>query len=155
MGDDIARRGRSRPVPDRRRVRPGGLIWFHPALGVTYRRPEGLRALASQYWHYGRWRRVVAREHAGTVNARYLAPPAAALAFTAGTLAGLVGVITGSPVLLAAGFAVPALYIAGILAVTATAARALPRRALAWLPAALITMHLLGNRVPGQPARPR
>jgi hypothetical protein len=122
--------------------RADGLIWFHPALGVAYRPREGLRDLALQYWHYGRWRRVLAREHAGTVNARYLAPPATALAVTAGTLAGLAGVIIGSPVLLAAGFAVPALYTAGILAVTMPAARELPRRALAWLPAALITMHL-------------
>ena len=84
----------------------------------------------------------MAREHAGTINARYLAPPATALAVAAGTLAGLAGAITGSPVLLAAGFAVPALYVTGILAITTTAARALPRRALTRLPAALITMHL-------------
>jgi len=122
--------------------RAGGLIWFHPALKVTYRPREGLRALAAQYWHYGRWRRVVAREHPGTINARYLAPPAVTVAVTAGTLAGLAGVISGSPVLLAAGFAVPALYIAGILTVTTTAAREISRRAQAWLPAALITMHM-------------
>jgi hypothetical protein len=40
------------------------------------------------------------------------------------------------------GFLVPALYLAGILAVTATAAGTLTRPALARLPAALITMHL-------------
>jgi succinoglycan biosynthesis protein ExoA len=122
--------------------RAGGLIWFHPALAVTYRPRENLRALASQYWHYGRWRRVVAREHAGTINARYLAPPAVTLAVTAGTAAGLTGAIVQSPALLAAGLAVPALYAAGILAVTVTAARELPGRALALLPAVLATMHL-------------
>jgi hypothetical protein len=40
------------------------------------------------------------------------------------------------------GFAVPAAYLAGILAVTGLAARDLPRRALARLPGALITMHV-------------
>jgi hypothetical protein len=121
--------------------RAGGLIWFHPALGVTYRPREGLRALASQYWHYGRWRHVVAREHAGTINARYLAPPAVTLTVTAGIVAGLAGAATGTAVLAAAGFAVPVLYLAGVASVTATA-RSLPWRARAWLPAVLITMHL-------------
>jgi len=125
----------------------GGLIWFQPALRVTYRPRASVRALASQYFHYGRWRRVVAREHAGTINMRYLAPPAALTAITAGTVVGLVGVGAGLagpwPPLawLTAGFAVPALYLAGLLGVTATAARALPPAALARLPVVLATMH--------------
>ena len=55
----------------------GGLIWFEPRLRVTYRPRGSVRALAVQYFNYGRWRRVVSREHPGTVNPRYLAPPAA------------------------------------------------------------------------------
>ena len=50
-----------------------------------------MRALAVQYFNYGRWRRVVSREHAGTVNLRYLAPPAAVLAMAAGLAAGVAG----------------------------------------------------------------
>lgn len=119
-----------RRIADGQQARPD---LVSPALGVTCRPRERLRALVSQYWHYGKWRRVVARDHAGTVNARYLAPPTTALAVTAGVLAGLARVTIGSPVPLAAGSAVPALYVAGILAVTAVAGRALPRRALAWL----------------------
>ncbi|MGE5136616.1 MAG: glycosyltransferase family 2 protein, partial [Gemmatimonadota bacterium] len=46
--------------------RSGGLIWFQPKLRVTYRPRPSLGRLATQYFHYGRWRRVVAREHAGT-----------------------------------------------------------------------------------------
>ena len=35
----------------------GGRIWFTPELHVTYRPRAGVRALAAQYFHYGRWRR--------------------------------------------------------------------------------------------------
>ena len=38
-----------------------GLV--HAALRVTYRPRPNVRALAKQYFHYGRWRRVVARTH--------------------------------------------------------------------------------------------
>ena len=43
----------------------GGLVWFTPRMSVTYRPRSTLRALARQYRDYGRWRRVVMREHAG------------------------------------------------------------------------------------------
>lgn len=53
----------------------GGTVYFDPQLEVTYRPRPTLRALAQQYFEYGRWRRVVSRRHKGTVNLRYLAPP--------------------------------------------------------------------------------
>jgi glycosyltransferase involved in cell wall biosynthesis len=53
----------------------GGRIWFVPELKVTYRPRSTVRALARQYFLYGRWRHVVARHHEGTINLRYLAPP--------------------------------------------------------------------------------
>jgi len=53
----------------------GGKIYFDPRLVVTYRPRATVRALARQYFEYGRWRRVVTRRHTGTVNYRYLAPP--------------------------------------------------------------------------------
>ena len=126
----------------------GGLIWFQPALRVTYRPRASVAALARQYFHYGRWRRVVSRQHAGTINLRYLAPPVALAVVAAGLLAGLLGLAGGVlgpwPALawLTLGFLAPAAYLAGILAVAATAARALPVPALAWLPVALVTMHM-------------
>ena len=55
----------------------GGVIWFDPRLVVTYRPRDTFRKLAKQYFEYGRWRRAVSREHKGTVNYRYLAPPTA------------------------------------------------------------------------------
>jgi succinoglycan biosynthesis protein ExoA len=119
----------------------GGLIWFEPRLRVTYRPRATLAALAAQYFHYGRWRRVVSRQHAGTINLRYLAPPVTLLAIAAGLVAGLLGALTG-PGWLALGFAVPAAYLAGVLAVTASAARKLAPRVLARLPWALIVMHM-------------
>jgi glycosyltransferase involved in cell wall biosynthesis len=53
----------------------GGVIWFDPELVVTYRPRPNLRALTKQYFEYGRWRRAVIRNHKGTINFRYLAPP--------------------------------------------------------------------------------
>jgi glycosyltransferase involved in cell wall biosynthesis len=127
----------------------GGLIWFLPDLQVTYRPRADVRALGLQYFRYGRWRRVVARQHAGTINRRYLAPPAAALAVAAGTLAGLAGLAglaaghAGSwPLIGTAGFAVPLLYLAGLLAVTSRAARSLPGRVTIRLPVVMAVMHM-------------
>jgi hypothetical protein len=128
--------------------RAGGLIWFQPKLRVTYRPRATVTALARQYFHYGRWRRVVSRQHAGTINLRYLAPPVTLLAIAAGLVAGLAGLIggiaAGAPGLgwLTLGLLIPAGYLAGVLAVTATAARALEAPVLARLPVALTTMHM-------------
>ena len=55
----------------------GGIVWFDPSLIVTYRPRSSLKALAKQYFQYGTWRRAVVRNHRGTVNYRYLAPPTA------------------------------------------------------------------------------
>jgi succinoglycan biosynthesis protein ExoA len=127
----------------------GGLVWFQPEMKVSYRPRATIGELASQYFHYGRWRRVVARMHAGTINLRYLAPPLAVSAIGVGTLAGLAGVAllavgAGGWLtwLLLAGFAAPVLYLLGVLAVTATAAKKVSGLALALLPVVLATMHV-------------
>jgi Glycosyl transferase family 2 len=127
----------------------GGVVWFQPALRVTYRPRASVRMLAAQYFHYGRWRRVVARQHAGTVNPRYLAPPAAVLLMALGVLAGLAGLgglFSGAggiwPAILTCGFAIPALYAAGVTGVAMTAGRHLRLKVAARLPAVLATMHI-------------
>lgn len=127
----------------------GGLIWFQPEMRVSYRPRATLGALASQYFHYGRWRHVVARMHAGTINLRYLAPPAVVGAMLVGAVAGLAGLLALAagagglwPFVLIAGFAAPLVYLLGVLAVTASAAKALPARSLLALPLVLATMHV-------------
>jgi succinoglycan biosynthesis protein ExoA len=126
----------------------GGTVWFQPRMRVSYRPRADVRALGRQYFYYGRWRRAVARQHSGTINARYLAPPAAVAAITLGTVAGVVGLVAGVagpwPALgwLTAGFAVPFLYVCGVLAVAAAGARGMRPHAAVWLPVALATMHM-------------
>lgn len=68
----------------------GGMVWFTPAMRVAYRPRPNVRRLARQYYEYGRWRRVVARTHEGSINARYLAPPVALTAIAVGAVGGLV-----------------------------------------------------------------
>jgi GT2 family glycosyltransferase len=66
----------------------GGLVYFDPRLQVTYRPRSTVKALAKQYFEYGRWRRVVSRRHPGTINYRYLAPPIALAGFLASLISG-------------------------------------------------------------------
>jgi len=66
----------------------GGVVYFDPRLHVTYRPRSTVKALAKQYFEYGRWRRVVSRRHSGTINYRYLAPPIALVGFTLSLIAG-------------------------------------------------------------------
>jgi len=126
----------------------GGLIWFEPELRVTYRPRSSPRALGAQYFHYGRWRRVVARQHAGTINLRYLAPPAAVSLIAAGTavgIAGLAGLAAGAAAAvdwLALGLVIPATYLAGIIAVAVAFGRGLAPGVRSRVPLALATMHL-------------
>ena len=53
----------------------GGLVWFTPDLAVRYRPRASVRALARQYFEYGRWRRAVMRSYPTTKSVRYLAAP--------------------------------------------------------------------------------
>jgi len=111
----------------------GGTVWFTPELTVTYRPRATLLALGRQYFHYGRWRRVVMSHHAGTATLRYLAPPVAVVAIGAGLVAGVAGWRVG--------FVVPAAYAAGVVGGSVVVGRGLPWRARAALPAVLATMH--------------
>jgi hypothetical protein len=112
----------------------GGLIWFSPELKVSYRPRPSVRTLAKQYKDYGRWRRVVARYHQGSVNLRYLAAPCAVLAIAAGVVVG--AVVT--PL----GFVVPGGYAAAIALGSLPAGKGLPTGARVRIPVALATMHM-------------
>jgi len=112
----------------------GGLVWFSPELRVAYRPRPSVRALAKQYRNYGRWRHVVSRYHSGSINLRYLAPPAAVCAIAAGVVAG-VAVTPWA-------FVVPGGYLAAIAAGSLPAGKGLPPAARTQIPVALATMHM-------------
>lgn len=110
----------------------GGLVWFTPDLVVTYRPRGSVQALARQYFHYGRWRRVVAGRH-GTISARYLAAPT----LVTGVVAALV-VAPWWPWALT----VPAGYAAAVTVGGLAVGAGLPPAARLRVPVALATMHL-------------
>lgn len=112
----------------------GGQIWFSPELKVQYRPRPSIKALAKQYKDYGKWRHVVARYHAGSINLRYLAPPTAVCAIAAGLVVG--AAVTPW------GFVVPAGYLAAIAAGSVPAGKGLSLKARAQIPVALATMHM-------------
>lgn len=112
----------------------GGLIWFSPELKVSYRPRPSVRALAKQYKDYGRWRHVVARYHAGSINLRYLAPPTAVCAIAAGLVVG--ALVTPWALV------VPGGYLAAITAGSVPAGKGLPLKARLQIPVALATMHM-------------
>jgi len=114
--------------------RTGGVVWFTPAMRVSYRPRSSIRGLARQYFHYGRWRRVVMRRNPGTMSLRYLAPPLMLLAVTAGLLAGLAGVL---PALI-----LPAGYLLAVIAGAVVEGRDLPVGVWIQLPLAVATMHV-------------
>jgi len=110
----------------------GGTIWFDPRLAVIYRPRPNLKALAKQYFEYGRWRRAVTRHHKGTVNYRYLAPPVATVTIALSLLLG----ISLHPL-----FLIPALgYASAILIASLLIGKSWSERIA--LPAVLTTMHL-------------
>jgi glycosyltransferase involved in cell wall biosynthesis len=55
----------------------GGSLVFDPRIGSIYRPRPSLRALARQFWWYGRWKARVARRHPASLRVRHLVAPAA------------------------------------------------------------------------------
>jgi succinoglycan biosynthesis protein ExoA len=110
----------------------GGLVWFTPDLTVSYRPRGSVSALARQYFHYGRWRRVVAATH-GTISARYLAPPS--------LVAGLGAALLLAP-LLPWTLLAPTGYLLAICAGGFVIGAGLPWRARVLVPVSLAAMHL-------------
>jgi succinoglycan biosynthesis protein ExoA len=119
----------------------GRLVYFSPELRVTYRPRSSLAALIRQMYDTGTWRREVVRRHPDTASVRYLAPPVAVLAIGGGTVAALLGGVSGSR-LLRLGAAAPLGYAAFVAYVTATATGALSPAARRWLPVVLAATHL-------------
>jgi len=110
----------------------GGVVYFDPRLIVTYRPRSTVKALAKQYFEYGRWRRVVSRRHQGTINYRYLAPPFTVVATTLSLLLGwLVSSLLFIPALVYAVF---------ILIASSVIGKSMGE--ILCLPTILLTMHI-------------
>jgi glycosyltransferase involved in cell wall biosynthesis len=118
----------------------GGVVWFTPRMRVTYRPRGSVRALAKQYFEYGRWRREVVRRHPDTISARYLAAPVAVSGVGIGTIAGVASALGGPP-WLAIGWLAPGGYLALVLAGSVVIGRGLALSAWLRLPLVLATMH--------------
>ena len=98
---------------------------------VTYRPRPNLRTLSKQYFEYGRWRRAVSRNHKGTINFRYLAPP---VTVAISTLSIILGATVNSFLFLPVG-----LYILGNLVGSLVIGKDIKEKIM--LPAILATMH--------------
>lgn len=121
-------------------IESGGLVWFTPAMRVTYRPRPTVKALAKQYFEYGRWRREVVRTHPDTVSARYLAAPVAVAGVAAGTALGLVGLV--GPSWLKAGWIAPVGYAALVGVGGLVIGRGIDWPARVRVPVVLATMHM-------------
>jgi len=111
----------------------GGTVWFDPSLIVTYRPRSTIKALAKQYFEYGRWRRAVVRSHKGSVNYRYLAAPFAVLVNAASIILGF----SLSPLF----FTPLALYLLAILVGGLALGKSLSEKII--LPSVFATMHMV------------
>lgn len=131
--DETLRRAQDWELNHRIRA-TGGTVWFTPRMQVTYRPRPDLRALATQFYRTGQWRRGVIRRMPQTANYRYLAPPAAVVGVVAGTALGLLGRRIG--------WLAPAGYLGAILVGAAANSKDLPRGAALRLPAVYATMHM-------------
>jgi glycosyltransferase involved in cell wall biosynthesis len=118
----------------------GGVVWFTPRMSVTYRPRSTLRALARQYYDYGRWRREVVRRHPETVSLRYLAAPVTVAVLAVGIVVAVVGAVVGEGWVVAGGLAPVAVYALGTLAASVSAG-ARDWRTLVRLPGVFATMH--------------
>ena len=67
----------------------GGTIWFNPALVVEYQPRSSLRALARQYFDYGRYKAHVVRMHGSSLRIRQLLPPVATVVLASSVVASL------------------------------------------------------------------
>lgn len=119
----------------------GGIVWFNPALHVTYRPRRTLGALARQYFDYGRWRREVARRYPETLSLRYLAPPIAVIALTLALVAYLIGMWVFWPAAVLGGLVIVG-YLALVVLGSMLQWSGLSWGSRLWLPIVIITMHL-------------
>ncbi|WP_246852684.1 glycosyltransferase family 2 protein [Naasia sp. SYSU D00948] len=142
--DENIRRGQDWEL-NRRLRELGDVVWFNPALHVTYRPRSSYRKLARQFLSTGLWRGELARRHPSQNGIRYFVPPAMVLSVTAGLLLGILGLVRtaagrGSrwPLL---GFAAPAVYLLFVVAATLLVAARSGLRTALWFLLVLPCIH--------------
>ena len=109
----------------------GGVVFFDPGLAVGYRPRSTPAALASQYFGYGIWRRVVVARHPRSLRLRQVVPPVV----LTGVVAGLAGGWFWAPL-----FLLPVAYGTAVVVASVAVGR-WPGRAVRLL-AVFPTMHL-------------
>ncbi len=120
----------------------GGRIWLNADLRLDYWMRPTFRALARQYWNYGRGRARTVRKHAMTPRLRQIAPAVNLILLGGGLLLALLGLLLGSNGMVALGLAWPALYLTVLIG--SSLAMALRHRSLCglWAGPALAAMHI-------------
>ncbi len=115
----------------------GHELLLEPSIESIYRPRPTRKALGSQFWHYGRWKARVARQHPGDTKPRHLVAPALAV----GAAITPVAIAVGGPLrsLTAASWAT---YFAGCVAATVHADQSEHDYSKLALLAAFPTMHL-------------
>ena len=113
----------------------GKTVWFDPELVVSYRPRGSFRALAMQYFNYGRGKSRVIMKHPASTRPRHLAAPG----LVGGLVAGAVLAVAGVWWLLAALLLAYVLTIAGGSVIVGLRRRSL---AAVLLPPVLAIMHL-------------
>ena len=112
-------------------IRAGGKVWFDPELKVEYTPRGSLKALWSQYYQYGKAKRMFFRRHPGSLRFRQIGPPVLVL--------GLGACLIGSFFWPVAAL-VPGAYVLGVAA--ATYRQPSDSRPFLGTIAAVITMHI-------------
>lgn len=96
---------------DHRLRAEGGRIWLAADLRLDYHMRATPRALARQYWNYGRGRARTVRKHGLRPRLRQIAPAVNLVLLALGALMMLAGLVAGSGAIFAIGAIWPLLYL--------------------------------------------
>lgn len=142
--DENIRRGQDWELNRRLRA-AGDIVWFNPALRVTYRPRSSFRRLARQFLSTGMWRGELTRQHPTAGSFRYFIPPIMVLGVALGLLlglAGLIGLAAGAtPGWPLSGFVLPGVYLAFVLLATVLVALPSGLRTALWFLLVLPCIH--------------
>ena len=142
--DETIKRGQDWEL-NRRLRETGGVVWFTPRLGVTYRPRSSLDRLARQMFSTGLWRGELARRFPSANGIRYFVPPLMVLGVAIGLLIGIAGLVQaalGAAPWLLLGFVVPVVYLLFVVAATLVYASRRGARTAAWFLVVLPCIHV-------------